>query len=200
MENYFDVPKIVGVGPSTRCKSYREFIDPLEPCAGAPVLVGGGLNPTPSDPPPTRLWNCGSVMAAVCTKGYWTTRGCRRRLCVLSFRSFGGICESASRPVRELAIRELSSYRTKHSVSPPVLLEQFTKDAERGAVQAAFLRRLGGISRPRRRSGGMRPPLSSPRVPHDGRQHLVHLVIQQSRHLQEPAPAFHAQLLTFCNT
>ena len=38
----------------------------------------------------------------------WTTRGCHRRLCVLSFRSFGGICESASCPVRELAIRELA--------------------------------------------------------------------------------------------
>ena len=32
-----------------------------------------------------------------------TTRGCHRRLCVLSFRSFGGICETASCPVRELA-------------------------------------------------------------------------------------------------
>jgi len=30
----------------------------------------------------------------------WTTRGCHRRLCVLSFRSFGGICETASCPVR----------------------------------------------------------------------------------------------------
>jgi len=33
----------------------------------------------------------------------WTSRGCHRRLCVLSFRSFGGICEIASCPVRELA-------------------------------------------------------------------------------------------------
>ena len=32
-------------------------------------------------------------------RGYWTTRGCHRRLCVLSFRSFGGICETASCPV-----------------------------------------------------------------------------------------------------
>jgi len=54
----------------------------------------------------------------------WTTRGWQRRLCVLSFRSFGGICETASCPaheltsarldqsarcpVRELAIRELA--------------------------------------------------------------------------------------------
>ena len=47
----------------------------------------------------------------------WTTRGCHRRLCVLSFRSFGGIRDrelsspradqSARCPVRELAIREL---------------------------------------------------------------------------------------------
>jgi len=33
----------------------------------------------------------------------WTTHGCHRRLCVLSFRSFGGICKTASCPVRELA-------------------------------------------------------------------------------------------------
>ena len=32
----------------------------------------------------------------------WTTCGCHRRLCVLSFRSFGGICETATCPVREL--------------------------------------------------------------------------------------------------
>jgi len=35
--------------------------------------------------------------------GYWTTRGCHRRLCVLSFRSFGGICETANCPVRDLS-------------------------------------------------------------------------------------------------
>ena len=29
----------------------------------------------------------------------WTTRGCHWRLCVLSFRSFGGVCETASCPV-----------------------------------------------------------------------------------------------------
>ena len=55
----------------------------------------------------------------------WTTRGCHRQLCVLSFRSFGGICETASCPVRELnsprdvqsaswRIRELSSYLSRH--------------------------------------------------------------------------------------
>jgi len=33
---------------------------------------------------------------------YWTTHGCHRGLCVLSFSSFGGICETASWPVREL--------------------------------------------------------------------------------------------------
>jgi len=32
----------------------------------------------------------------------WTTRGCHRRLSVLSFRSSGGICETASCSVREL--------------------------------------------------------------------------------------------------
>jgi len=45
----------------------------------------------------------------------WTTRGCHGRLCVLSFRSFGGICETTSCPVRELAIRELAYPR-----GPPV--------------------------------------------------------------------------------
>jgi len=30
---------------------------------------------------------------------YWTTLRCQRRLCVLSFRSYGGICETASCPV-----------------------------------------------------------------------------------------------------
>jgi len=39
---------------------------------------------------------------------YWTTCGCHQQLCVLSFRSFGGICETASCPARELAIRELA--------------------------------------------------------------------------------------------
>jgi len=47
--------------------------------------------------------------------GYWTTRGCHRRLCVLSFRSFGGICETASYPVRDL-----SSPRVGVSASCPV--------------------------------------------------------------------------------
>ena len=36
-------------------------------------------------------------MAEVVTD--WTTRGCHRRLCVLNFRSFGGMCETASCPV-----------------------------------------------------------------------------------------------------
>jgi len=35
--------------------------------------------------------------------GYWTTRGCHRRLCVLSFPSFGCICETASCPVTPTA-------------------------------------------------------------------------------------------------
>jgi len=33
----------------------------------------------------------------------WATRGCHQWLCVLSFRSFGGICETASCPVCDLA-------------------------------------------------------------------------------------------------
>jgi len=31
----------------------------------------------------------------------WTTRGCHWRLCMLSFRSFGGICETSSCPVHD---------------------------------------------------------------------------------------------------
>jgi len=33
----------------------------------------------------------------------WTTRGCQRRVCVLSYRPFGGICETVSCPVRDLS-------------------------------------------------------------------------------------------------
>jgi len=40
---------------------------------------------------------------ADCQLADWTTRGCHRRLCMLSFRSFGGICETASCPVRDLS-------------------------------------------------------------------------------------------------
>jgi len=35
MENYFDVPKNFRVS-RTRRKNYRGFVDPLNPCAGAP--------------------------------------------------------------------------------------------------------------------------------------------------------------------
>jgi len=48
----------------------------------------------------------------------WTTRechGCHRWLCVLGFRSFGVICETASWPVREM-----SSPRIGISASCPV--------------------------------------------------------------------------------
>ena len=41
----------------------------------------------------------------------WTTRGCHRRLCVLSFRSFGGICETASCPLCHFPVRELTKPR-----------------------------------------------------------------------------------------
>ena len=45
----------------------------------------------------------------------WTTRRCHQRLCVLSFHSFGGICETASCPVRDL-----SSPRVDQSARCPV--------------------------------------------------------------------------------
>jgi len=53
----------------------------------------------------------------------WTSRGCHRRLCVLSFRSFGGICETATPPVVQSAtspVRELTSPRVGVSASCPV--------------------------------------------------------------------------------
>ena len=39
----------------------------------------------------------------------WTSRGCHGRLCVLSFRSFGGICETASCPVTVQKLRRKQS-------------------------------------------------------------------------------------------
>ena len=50
----------------------------------------------------------------------WTTRGCHRRLCVLSFRSFGGICETASCPVRDLSSPRVGNPRVGVSASCPV--------------------------------------------------------------------------------
>jgi len=47
--------------------------------------------------------------------GYRATRGCHRRLCVLSFRSFGGICETATCPVHEM-----TSARVDQSARCPV--------------------------------------------------------------------------------
>ena len=56
---------------------------------------------------------------ANCQLADWTTRGCHRRLCLHSFRPFGGICETASCLVRELAIRELAYPRV---IQLPVVL------------------------------------------------------------------------------
>jgi len=50
----------------------------------------------------------------------WTTRGCHQRLCVLSFRSFGGICETASCPVRDLSSPRVGNPRVGVSASCPV--------------------------------------------------------------------------------
>ena len=54
----------------------------------------------------------------------WSTR----RLCVLSFCSSGGICETARCPVRELAIRELAYPRV---VQLPLMLPSVRCDAIR---------------------------------------------------------------------
>ena len=86
-----------------------------------------------------------------------------------------------------------------------LLLEEFAKDAERGTVQAAPLRRLTAVARRRRRRRGsgnaawLRAPASSPRVADDRRQNVVDLVVEQRRHFQELAATFRAQLLTFYN-
>jgi len=50
----------------------------------------------------------------------WTTRGCHRRLSVLTFRSFGGICETASCPVRDLSSPRIGNPRVGVSASCPV--------------------------------------------------------------------------------
>ena len=80
--------------------------------------------------------------------GYWTTRGYHRRLCVLSFRSFGGICETASCPVRELSIlpeggiRELSSPRLVQCASCPVTINSTNPcNAKHGAYKMPRTRR-----------------------------------------------------------
>ena len=48
------------------------------------------------------------------------TRGCHRGLCVLSFRFLGGICESATCPVRESSSPRVGSPRVGVSASCPV--------------------------------------------------------------------------------
>jgi len=67
----------------------------------------------------------------------WTTRGCHRQLCVLSFRSFGGICETANCPVCEMSSPRVGNPRVGVSASCPVtpkesarryLLWKFTED------------------------------------------------------------------------
>jgi len=56
----------------------------------------------------------------------WTTCGCHRRLCVLSFRSFGGICETASCPVRDLTSPRVGNPRVGVPVRCPVTLRTMT--------------------------------------------------------------------------
>jgi len=60
---------------------------------------------------------------ADCQLASWTSRGCHRRLCVLSFRSFGGICETATPPVVQSAtspVRELTSWPIREMSNPRV--------------------------------------------------------------------------------
>ena len=65
----------------------------------APCGVTGQLADTPTCGLPTRgLDNLRTGQVAD-----WTTRGCHQRLCMLSFRSFGCICETMSCPVREMS-------------------------------------------------------------------------------------------------
>ena len=113
--------------------------------SGSPIPVTGQHTDTPTRGLPTRglddSWT--GHLADWSTRGLdnsrtgqvadWTTHGCHRRFCVLSFRSFGGICETASCPVRELTsarvvqsaswqsaswcIHELSSYPYPHPIT-----------------------------------------------------------------------------------
>jgi len=60
---------------------------------------------------------------ADCQLADWTTRGRHRQLCVLSFRSFGGIRETASCPV---ALRSTSSSNSSSSNDGAAMLYQET--------------------------------------------------------------------------
>jgi len=63
----------------------------------------------------------------------WTTRGCHRQLCMLSFRSFGGICETATCPVLDL-----SSPRVAVSASCPVTYVDHWVDSPRSCFGSPF--------------------------------------------------------------
>jgi len=95
--------------------------------SSVPIWVTGQLSDTPTRRLPTRRLDDSRTghLADWSTHGLdnsrtgqvadWTTRGCHRRLCMLSFRYFGGICETASCPVRDL-----SSPRVDQSARCPV--------------------------------------------------------------------------------
>ena len=80
--------------------------------------VTGQLADTPTRGLPTR----GLVNSRTRQLTYWTSRGCHRRLWVLSFRSFGGICETASCPVREMSSPRVGNPRVGVSASYPVTI------------------------------------------------------------------------------
>jgi len=96
--------------PPHICKGPMPFLPPNRQCQsteGKCTVLNGLLDNSQI----CQLADCqladwmihGLVKSRTRQLAYWTTRGCHRRLYVLSFHSFGGICETASCPVRELA-------------------------------------------------------------------------------------------------
>ena len=67
-------------------------------------MVTGQLADTPTRGLPTR----GLDDSRIGHLADWSTRGCNRRLCVLSFPARPRVVQSATCPVCELAIRELA--------------------------------------------------------------------------------------------
>jgi len=64
--------------------------------------------------------------------GYWTTRGCHRRLCVLSFHSFAGICET-----RVVQLRRLRAFLARYTQLPP---------SSDGAIDAQMRQTISAVS------------------------------------------------------
>jgi len=100
------------------CQSRSLETQPLSTADYDLLLVTGQLADTPTRGLPTRgLDDSRSGHLAD-----WSTRGCHRRLCMFCFRSFGGICETASCLVRDLSSPRVGNPRVGVSASCPVTL------------------------------------------------------------------------------